>query len=109
MAHGQATPDPVLNRHPGDVTVTKIAFLSTRNPFFTSLLKGFVVAPRRPDLSRRRPPATGLLVHYPDRISIGESTTASPDTGLWHLPRTHFRRFVVMNRQNAPRLDREVR
>jgi putative transposase len=40
----------------------------------------FVVALRRSGLPSRRPPATGLLGHYPDRTLTGKSTAACQDT-----------------------------
>ncbi len=36
----------------------------------------FVVTLRRPGLPDRRPPATGLLDHYPDRTLTGKPITA---------------------------------
>jgi hypothetical protein len=52
--------------------------------------RDFVVALRRSGLPFRRPPATGLLGHYPDRTFTGKSTTASPghtEDRLEHDPR----------------------
>jgi hypothetical protein len=38
--------------------------------------RDFVVTLRQSDLSFRRPPATGLLGHYPDRTLTGKFITA---------------------------------
>jgi len=57
-------------------------FLVVRTVHSLGPQRAFVVALRRSDLSVRRPPATGLLGHYPDRTYTGKSITASQDTRL---------------------------
>jgi hypothetical protein len=51
-------------------------FLIVRTDYLLALQEDIVVALRQRGLPRRRPPATGLLGHYPDRTHTGESTTA---------------------------------
>jgi hypothetical protein len=51
-------------------------FLIVRTDHSLAVQDDFVVALRRSDLSLRRPPATGLLGHYPDRTFTGKSTKA---------------------------------
>jgi hypothetical protein len=53
-------------------------FLIVRTGWLLAPQGGFVVALRRSGLPFRRPPATGLLGHYPGRTLTGKSTTASP-------------------------------
>ena len=57
-------------------------FLIVRTDHSLAVQDDFVVALRRSDLSFRRPPATGLLGHYPDRTLTGKSTTTSGHTLL---------------------------
>lgn len=67
-------------------------FLIVRTGWLLAPQGDFVVALRRSGLPFRRPPATGLLGHYPDRTFTGESTAASQDTqtapNLSHHSRT---------------------
>jgi hypothetical protein len=51
-------------------------FLIVRTDHSLAPQGDLVVALRRSDLSFRRPPATGLLGHYPGRTHTGESITA---------------------------------
>jgi hypothetical protein len=62
------------------------------------------VALRRSDLSFRRPPATGLLGHYPDRTFTGKSTTASGHTPpqLTNRPSLHAASLTPERFRAAP-------
>jgi len=51
-------------------------FLIVRTDHLLVAQGDFVMALRRSGLPSRRPPATGLLGHYPDRTSTGKSTAA---------------------------------
>src|SRR6266545_6159664 len=51
-------------------------FLIVRTDHLLVAQGDFVVALRRSGLPSRRPPATGLLGHYPDRTFTGKSTAA---------------------------------
>src|SRR6266545_3165087 len=51
-------------------------FLIVRTDHLLVAQGDFVMALRRPGLPSRRPPATGLLGHYPDRTFTGKSTAA---------------------------------
>jgi hypothetical protein len=51
-------------------------FLIVRTDHLLVAQGDFVMALRRSGLPSRRPPATGLLGHYPDRTFTGESTAA---------------------------------
>src|SRR6266511_759648 len=51
-------------------------FLIVRTDHLLVAQDDFVMALRRSGLPSRRPPATGLLGHYPDRTSTGKSTAA---------------------------------
>src|SRR6266536_3246807 len=51
-------------------------FLIVRTDHWLVAQGDFVVALRRSGLPSRRPPATGLLGHYPDRTFTGKSTAA---------------------------------
>jgi hypothetical protein len=53
-------------------------FLIVRTGCLLDPQRAFVMTLRRAGLPERRPPATGLLGHYPDRTLTGKSITASP-------------------------------
>jgi hypothetical protein len=55
-------------------------FLIVRTGCLLAAQSGFVMALRRSGLPFRRPPATGLLGHYPDRTFTGKPIAAWQDT-----------------------------
>jgi len=55
-------------------------FLNVRTVHLLAARGDFVMALRRSGLPFRRPPATGLLGHYPDRTLNCKPITASQDT-----------------------------
>ena len=57
-----------------------LGFLIVRTDHLLATRGDFVMALRQSDLSFRRPPATGLLGHYPDRTHTGKPITAWQDT-----------------------------
>ena len=66
--------DPLTRVEPDEAA----GFLIVRTSCLLAPQRDFVVTLRRAGLPERRPPATGLLGHYPDRTLTGKSITASP-------------------------------
>ena len=64
-------------------------FLIVRTGCLLAAQSGFVMALRRSGLPFRRPPATGLLGHYPDRTFTGKPIAAWQDT-LHQRPTARF-------------------
>ena len=55
-------------------------FLIVRTHHLLAAHGDFVMTLQQSDLSFHRPPATGLLGHYPDQTHTGKPITASQDT-----------------------------
>src|SRR6266536_3460593 len=80
-------------------------FLIVRTDHLLVAQGDFVMALRRSGLPSRRPPATGLLGHYPDRTFTGKSTAACRThtaTRSSHAPSTRSSRPGTSRRSAHP-------